>query len=145
MAQRIAGPSRDAPAGERAIAVVAMVVVLLVIDLIIVGIVLGLSRDHDLTVRRVQTVEAMYAAEAGVNMSIRELINDRDEDGDGSIGGISDNMPPDDGNDPTIGNARFVVTKADDTPAVGETTLTSEGRCGEARRKMEAVLEEPPP
>ena len=120
-----------------------MVVILLMVDLIIVGIVVGLSRDHDLTVRRMQTIEAMYAAEAGVNMSIRELMNDADEDGDGTTGTISDDS--DDANDPTLGNAWFVVTAAADTPAVGQTTLTSEGRSGEARRKIEGVLEEPPP
>jgi hypothetical protein len=124
------------------VAVVATIVLLLIIDLIIVGIVLGLSRDHDLTVRRMQTIEAMYAAEAGVNMSIRELMNGRDEDGDGAAGTISDDS--DDGTDPTLGHARFVVTAAVDTPVAGQTTLTSVGRSGDARRKMEAVLQEPP-
>jgi hypothetical protein len=74
------------------------------------------------------------------NWSIR--MNDADEDGDGGTGTISDDS--DDGTDPTLGNARFVVTAAADTPAVGQTTLTSSGRSGEARRKMEAVLEDPP-
>ena len=121
----------------------AMVVILLILDLIIVGIVIGLSRDHDLTIRRMQTIEAMYAAEAGVNMSIRELMNDADEDGDGTTGTISNDS--NDANDPILGNARFVVTAAADTPAAGQTTLTSEGRSGEARRKIEGVLEDPPP
>jgi hypothetical protein len=135
--------SRNARPAARAVAIVAVIVSLLIIDLIIVGIVLGLSRDHDLTIRRMQTIEAMYAAEAGVNMSIRELMNDRDEDGDGGVGTISDDS--DDGTDPTLGNAQVVVTAAADTPVAGQTTLTSEGRSGEARRTMEAVLEEPSP
>ncbi|MHC4787488.1 MAG: hypothetical protein ACYTE6_16140, partial [Planctomycetota bacterium] len=71
MRQRIGGPSRGTGPDRRAVAAVAMVVFLLAIDLIIVGMVVGLSRDHDLTIRRMQTVEAMYAAEVGVNMSIR--------------------------------------------------------------------------
>jgi hypothetical protein len=45
----------------------------------------------------------------------------------------------------TLGNAQFVVTAAADTPAVGQTTLTSEGRSGEARRRIEGVMEDPPP
>jgi hypothetical protein len=142
MMQRIGQSSRRAGPARRAVAAVTMVVILLIVDLIIVGIVVGLSRDHDLTVRRMQTIEAMYAAEAGVNMSIRELMNDADEDGDGTTGTISDDS--NDANDPTLGNAQFVVTAAADTPAAGQTTLTSEGRSGEARRKVEGILEDPP-
>jgi hypothetical protein len=143
MSRRIDRQSTSARPTRRAVAAVAMVVILLIVDLIIVGIVVGLSRDHDLTVRRMQTLEAMYAAEAGVNMSIRELMNDADEDGDGTTGTISDDS--NDANDPTLGNARFVVTAAADTPAAGQTTLTSAGRSGEARRKIEGVMEDPPP
>jgi len=116
-----------------------MVVILLIVDLIVVGLVLGLGRDHNLTVHRMQTIEAMYAAEAGVNMSIREMMYDVDADGDGTAGTISDDS--DDGTDPGVGNARFVVTAAADTPAAGQTTFSSAGRCGEARRKMKTILE----
>ena len=143
MKQRIGRSSRRAGPTRRAVAAVAIVVILLVVDLIIVGMVVSLSRDHDLTIRRMQTIEAMYAAEAGVNMSIRELMNDADEDGDGATGTISDDG--NDPNDPTLGNAQFVVTAAADTPAAGQTTLTSEGRSGDARRKIEGVMENPPP
>ncbi|MHC4128087.1 MAG: hypothetical protein ACYS1E_15180 [Planctomycetota bacterium] len=127
------------PGQRRAVAAVAMVVILLFIDLIVVGMVVGLGRDHDLTVHRMRTLEAEYAAEAGMNMSIREMMNDADEDGDGAIGTISDDS--NDGNDPALGNAQFVVTAAADTPVVGQTTLTSAGRSGEARRQMESILE----
>jgi hypothetical protein len=116
-----------------------MVVFLIVVDLIIVGFVVGIGRDHNLTVHRMQTLEAMYAAEAGVNMSIREMMNAADEDGDGAIGTISDDS--DDGTDPSVGNARFVVTAAADTPVAGQTTLTSAGRSGEARRTIDSILE----
>ena len=124
-------------------AAVAMIVILLVIDLIVVSVVIGQGRDHDLTVRRLETIRAEYAAEAGVNMAIRELMEDADEDLDGAIGTISDDS--NDANDPTLGNAQFVVTAAADTPAAGQTTLTSAGRSGEARRKIEGVMEDPPP
>jgi hypothetical protein len=129
----------DTNGQRRALAAVAMVVVLIIIDLIVVGMVVGLGRDHHLTVHRMQTLEAMYAAEAGMNMSIREMMYDLDEDGDGAVGTISDDS--DDGTDPGVGNARFVVTAAADTPAAGQTTLTSAGRSGEAQRKMETILE----
>ena len=138
----IPGQSRHSannPRKRRGVAAIAMVVILLIVDLIVVGLVLGLGRDHNLTVHRMQTLEAMYAAEAGVNMSIREMMYDVDEDGDGTAGTISDDS--DDGTDPAVGNARFVVTAAADTPVAGQTTFTSSGRSGEALRKMESVLE----
>ncbi|MHC4716245.1 MAG: hypothetical protein ACYS5V_04690 [Planctomycetota bacterium] len=124
---------------RRALAAVAMVAVLIILNLIVVGLVVGLGRDHSLTVHRMQTIEAMYAAEAGMNMSIREMMYDLDEDGDGAVGTISDDS--DDGTDPDVGNARFVVTAATDTPAAGQTTITSAGRSGEARRTIDSILE----
>ena len=129
----------NAPGPRRAMVAVAMIAVLLTIDLIIVGLVLNAGRDHDLTIRRLETVEAAYVAEAGLNMSIRELMLPADDDGDGTIGTISDDG--DNGNDPTLGNAQFMVTMATDVPVVGQSTLTSEGRSGGALRKMTAVVE----
>jgi len=126
---------------------VAMIVLMIVVDLIIVSMVVSQARDHDLTVRRLQTVESFYAAEAGMNMSIRELMIPLDEDGDSDglwpfgIGTISDDDDP--ATDPPLGNAQFVVTAAADTPTVGQTTITSEGRSGVARRRMQAVLIDP--
>ena len=139
MIQGQAKHAGNAPRQRRGVAAVAMVVFLIVVDLIIVGFVVGIGRDHNLTVHRMQTLEAMYAAESGVNMSIREMMYDVDEDGDGTAGTISDDS--DDGTDPAVGNARFVVTAAADTPAAGQTTFSSAGRCGEARRKMKTILE----
>ncbi len=124
-----------------------MIVLMMIVNLIIIGMVVTQARDHDLTVRRLQTIESLYAAEAGMNMSIRELMVPADEDGDddGSwpfgIGTISDDTNP--ATDPTLGNAQFVVTAEADTPVAGRTTLTSEGRSGDARRRMQAVLIDP--
>ncbi len=123
---------------RRAVIAVAMIVILLIIDLIIVGMVVSQAREHDLTIRRLQTIEAFYAAEAGVNMSIRELMVPGDEDADGDTGTISfesDPGPYDPDNDPALGNAQFYVLGTDPV-----TTLTSEGRSGEARRTMTAEL-----
>ena len=134
--------SNDSVAGtRRGLIVVVMIVLMIVIDLIIVSMVVSQARDHDLTVRRIQTIESLYAAEAGMNMSIRELMIPADEDGDSAIGTISDDS--NDATDPTLGNARFVVTAAADTPAVGQTTITSDGRSGETRRRMQGILTDP--
>jgi type II secretory pathway component PulK len=121
---------------RRGAAAVATIILLMLMNLIIVGMIIGGARESDLTVRRLETVQAFYAAEGGMNMAIRELMENSDEDGDGTVGSISDDA--DDGNNPTLGSATLVVTLTEDA---GETTLVSKGAAGEARREMEAKLE----
>jgi hypothetical protein len=120
---------------RRAATAVAVIVVLVIIDLVIVGLVISGSRGHDLTIRRMETVEAFYAAEAGMNMAMREILVDEDQDGDCTIGTISHDGES--GNDPGFGNAAWVVT-ADRSG--GLVTLRSYGRSGSARRQMRAVV-----
>ena len=123
---------------RRGIAVVAVVVLMLILDLIVVGMVISGARGHDLTVRRMDTIRAFYAAEAGANMSIRELREEVNEDGDTAEGAISFEAAYDPNNDPTFGPAKVYVS----IDVVGsQTTLTSEGRSGEALRRVEAVLD----
>jgi hypothetical protein len=116
-----------------------MVAVLVIVSLIIIGTVIGGARDHDLTVKRTETIGAFYAAEAGMNMAIREVKVDSDEDLDGLIGTVSNDL--DEVTDPTFGNAGVAVVAGIDVPAVGQATLTSQGRSGEARREMQTVME----
>ncbi len=129
------GPPR-ARSPRRGIVIIGVIVFLLVVGMIIVGMVLGGARDQDLTVRRLETVQAFYAAEAGMNMAIREVMVAVDEDADGGIGTISDDS--DDGTDPTIGTGQVVVTSSYADP---QTTLTSRGRSGLSFREVEAVTE----
>ncbi len=121
---------------RRATIAISMVIALVVVNLIIVGIVIGGARDHDLTIKRIETIQSFYAAEAGMNMAIREMMNNTDEDGDGAIGTISDDATP--ANDPTFGQAQVLVIV---TVAGPPTTLRSKGRSGDARRQVETVLE----
>ncbi len=121
---------------RRATIAISMVIALVVVDLIIISIVIGGARDHDLTIKRVETIQSFYAAEAGMNMAIREMMSNTDEDGDGAIGTISDDATP--ANDPTIGQAQVLVIV---TVAGPPTTLRSKGRSGDARREVETVLE----
>ncbi len=129
---------------RRAMAAISMVVVLLIIDLMIISMVVGGARDHDLTVRRMDTIRAFYAAEAGMNMAIRERMLDppTDEDGDKTPPGTDTGSISDDGdpaNDPGFGtpkNTQFVATLSAD-----KKTLTSTGRSGDAKREMDALLE----
>ena len=139
MEQRAGGRSENVRCARRGSVVVATVVVLLIFNLVIVSFVLSAGRDHYLTVRRLETIEAAYAAEAGINMAVREMIGFTDDDGDGTVGSISDDG--DSGTDPAIGNARFVVTMSVDVPVVGQTTVTSAGRSGQAFRTMTTILE----
>ncbi|MCP3905742.1 MAG: hypothetical protein GY715_19115 [Planctomycetes bacterium] len=114
---------------------IAMIIVLLMLDLIIVGMVLGSGRHSALARQRVDTVRAFYAAESGVNMSLRELVNDADEDGDGTIGTISDDG--NDANGPDLGTARVHVTQ---TLGPLYTTLNCDARVTDARRSIDVVL-----
>ena len=71
---------------RRGIASVVMVVILLVVAVIVLGAVLGGAREQDLSVRRLETVQAFYAVEAGMNMALREVALGTDEDGAGGQG-----------------------------------------------------------
>ena len=116
-------------------AAVIMVVLLALIGMMVIGMVLTGARDMNLTGRRIETVQAFYAAEAGMNLSLREMMKNSDEDGDGTIGTISDDGNA--GNDPTIGSAQVSVTAV---VAGAQTTLTSKARAGSAIRSIKAVV-----
>jgi hypothetical protein len=122
--------------GRRGTVAVAMIIVMTVISLVIVGMVLGGARDQDLTIRRLETLGAFYAAEAGMNMALRESMLSVDEDGDGGVGSISDDANA--GNDPVIGSARVRVEVVD---GADESTLISHGRAGDSQRRIESDLE----
>ena len=123
---------------RRGIAAVAAVVLVVLANLIVVAMVLAGSREQDLTIRRLETVRAFYAAEGGMNMAIRELMIDEDEDGDGVIGTISDDG--DSGTDPIIGAARVRVESTTVVP--GQVTLESVGASGSAIRRLRSTLGE---
>ena len=127
-------PSRTSH--RRGAAIVAMITTMLLLGLIGVGMVLGGARDQDLSIKRLETVRAFYAAESGMNMAIRELMVRADEDGDGAIGSISDDGNS--ANDPTIGSGQCNVTNNTSGATV---TLTSNGRSGQATRKIDAQLQ----
>ncbi len=122
---------------RRGAAGIAVIVVLVILQIALVGAVLAGARGHDATARHLESLRASYAAEAGVNMAVRELRLDTDFDGDGTIGTISDDG--NDANDPALGPAQFTVTLT--AVAGGQTTLRSAARCGESRRHIQAILD----
>lgn len=122
----------------RGTVLIAVIVALVILQLVTVGVVTSGARDHDLAARRAETMRAFYAAEAGMNMALRELMHAADEDGDGGVGTISDDG--NDANDPAIGggSGRVHVTSA---ASGGMTTITSSARSGLARRALAAEIE----
>jgi hypothetical protein len=121
---------------RRGIAAIAMIIAMLIVGLMVTMLAANVAREQDLTVRRLETVQAFYAAEGGMNMGARELVLNTDEDGDGEPGSISDDE--DDGTDPSIGVGTVHVAVSWDA---GQATLTSESSAGLAGRRLEAKLE----
>jgi type II secretory pathway component PulK len=127
--------SRRPRSCERGAAAIAVLLALVLLEVMLVAAVVAGSRHQDTTVSRVQSARAFYAAEAGLNMAIRELMLNTDEDGDGAIGSISDDS--NDANDPAVSGASFSVSMA----GVGTViTLTSVGRSDGVSRELTATL-----
>ena len=129
-------PRPRRPAARPASAAVAVIAVLLAVEVALIGAVLSVRREQDLSVRRLETVRAFYAAEAGLNMAMAELRSGVDRDGDGVVGAVSDDG--DDSTDPDLGSARVVVTLDSSGPSI---LVRSEGRSGAARRTIAASAE----
>lgn len=129
-------PVTHSPARRRGLASVAIVIVLLLCMLFIIGLVYGSARDQDLSLSGMESIRALYAAEAGANMAIRELMLNADADGDGGIGTISDD--DDDATNPTLLATHFNVEAEADGSFL---TLTSRGRSGRATRAVQILLE----
>lgn len=85
-----------------------MIIILVLSSVIVTSMTLAGGRDHDLTIRRIETTQAFYAAEGAMNMAMREIAMNVDEDADGAIGTISDDA--NDANDPVLGGARCFVS-----------------------------------
>ncbi len=119
---------------RRGVASIALVIVLVIAEFAILALVLGGSRDQDLTVARVSAVQAFYAAEAGMNMAMREVMADEDYDGNGEIGGIASTAST----LAALHNANIAVSVASDGNAI---TLTSQSEHAQARRRFETSLE----
>ena len=121
---------------RRGTVLVALVAFILIAELVLVGFVLNAGRHQYLAVDRLQTVRAFYSTEGGMNMAVREIMLNADEDGDGGIGSISDDGDPAD--DPKIGAGFAYVSQQ----LAGTTlTLKSTGRAGESVRLATAILE----
>ncbi|MDQ7013732.1 MAG: hypothetical protein Q9O74_07530 [Planctomycetota bacterium] len=119
-------------AAERGSIGIAMIAALVLVEVVIVVAVLGGGLQHDLTLQRIDTNRAFYAAEAGAAMATREVWMNTDEDGDGTIGSISDDGDSD--NNPVVGEASVVVLRTDLAEGV---LFVATGRTAHARRRVE--------
>ncbi len=119
-------------ASERGSIGIAMIAALVLVEVVIVVAVLGGGLQHDLTLQRIDTNRAFYAAEAGAAMATREVWLNTDEDGDGTIGSISDDGDSD--NNPVVGEASVVVLRTDLAEGV---LFVATGQTARARRRVE--------
>lgn len=115
---------------------IGSVVALVFLQLLLVGGIVTGARDQGQSVQRLNTMRAFYAAEGAMNMAIREMVNNADEDGDGTIGSISNDGNS--ANDPVIGTSQVYVVKS----ASGTVfALTSRARCDQCRRQLVLAIE----
>ncbi len=74
---------------------------------------------------------ALYAADSGIELALKEYVSGVDVDGDGTVGGISDDG--NDANDPLLGNGRIRV-------GFQSGILSATGTYGDAVRRLEVTV-----
>ena len=114
---------------------VALVVALIVLSLIVIGVSLAGARDLDLTVHRAQWSQAQLAATAAADMAVKELYDNVDEDGDGTIGTISGGTGG--SGNPVINGASFYASKS---VSGSTTTVTATGTGGNSTAVVQVTL-----
>jgi hypothetical protein len=128
-------PPTSPHAARRGSIIVAVIVALVMLQVVVIGVVLLGAREQNLTILRLEASKAQYAAEAGMNMALRELYDSADEDGDGVVGSISNDGNS--ANDPTVNGASIVVSM---TVAGAVTTVTSTASTTSAKRTIVVTL-----
>ena len=101
---------------------IALVLALIIVQIAVIGIVTLGRFDHSLTKLRLESEQAQYAAESGINMALREVYNSADEDTDGTVGTISAK---------TVNGCTVTVTSS---TSGGTTTLTATATAATAKR-----------
>jgi len=112
--------------GTVAVAIVATLTILQVC--VVAGAVTG-TRDQEILTLRVDTARAFYAAEGGMNLAIREVMNGADADGDGTAGSIASRT--------LTGGVSLNVTSA---TVSGNQQLTSKGAIRSSTRAIQATI-----
>lgn len=120
---------------RRATAAVSVLIALVALQLVVAAALLGGTRDADIADKSLQGLRSQYAADSGLQMSLREAFLQVDEDADGTIGSVSNDGNS--ANNPTISSARAVTTAS---IAGANTTITATGSTTEAARKVSATV-----
>ena len=123
---------------RRAFAALGMVLALLILQLLVVSMTTMSSRGGDLRGAAVEGARAFYAAEAALAIAVREAKTRTDIDGDGAIGGISDDGNASSG--PVLAGVRLSVAAS---PSGGDIVLTAAIRVGAASRTVRATVRPP--
>lgn len=109
---------------RRGMAILVVVVMIAVIHLTVIGAVTRGARGADMASLRIETMRALFAADSGVMVWLRE-------DAAGQT--------PESGDEVNIGSQRVLFVES---PEAGESgTLTVEGQSGRARRRVSVELE----
>jgi len=124
-------------ARERGAIAVAMALALVLLQLAVVAFVVSGGHAQNLTVYRIESARAFYAAEAGINMGVREMMNAQDEDGDGTIGSISNDG--DGANNPVVGQGTSLLVAKSVNGST--TTLQATAVAGDTARTIEVDVE----
>lgn len=100
---------------------IAAVVLMVILQLVVATMILSGGRESDQARNRWGQSRAYYNAEAAAGMSLRELKQNSDIDGDGDVGGISDDG--NDANNPILNGGRFKAVYTAGSPG----TITTSG------------------
>jgi hypothetical protein len=115
---------------------IAVIVALVIVQIAVIGVVLNGRLDQRLTLDRMDAGKAQFACDSGIEMALRELYDGADEDGDGIVGGISD-----DSNSATgiiVNGCKVSVHRSD---AAGVITLTATAVGTSASRSIQVTLQ----
>ena len=94
---------------RRGVIAVGMILAMVFLMLVVTSVVVCDARDSDMARNREQADRAFFAADAGIQMAIREIMDNADEDGDGGVGTISnDNLL---GTNPMFNGAPVTVAR----------------------------------
>jgi len=108
-------------------AAVVMITLMLLLSLIVIGILAAAANRPMLASREVEGDQTFYAADSALQLALREIMLGIDEDGDGSIGTITDLSGS------IFGATDVHVTRTDSD---GEITLTAHGMHDDVSRHL---------
>ena len=131
-AARRSRPGRRQPNG---VALVLVLLLLLILTTTSITYVALVGASQDATIQQWRALQAMYAAEGGIEMAMQEIAQSEDLDSDGSVGGISDDGNT--GNNPSVGMGTVEVNYSEGASDV----ITATGRTGQAERVVQITLQ----